>query len=516
MNFWLFAPEFALTGAAFAVLGVDLVLPRERKGYLPALSLVGLAGVLVLSLWYLWGKNDQLYDGLFLIDNYSLFFKGFFLVLGMLVVLVSVEYVRQHLSRPGEYYGILLFSVLAMMLMAASGELLTAYISLELLSFSLYVLVSYGRHGLKPSEASVKYILLGAFASALLLYGISQVYGILGTTRFDEIHAALALADAPLNPAVLVGLALIIAGLGFKVAAVPFHMWAPDVYEGAPTPVTAYLAVGSKAAAFALILRLFTQAFMPAFDDWQIVLVVLAALTMTLGNLVALAQTNIKRMLAYSSVGQVGYLLMGVAAISSPLASNGVMLHLVGYAVTNMTVFVGIIAFFNMTGKEEIADFAGLADRHPFIAAAIAMGMFSLAGLPIFAGFTTKFYLFAAAAKEGLLWLAAVAILNSLISLYYYLVVIRHMYIQPAPEMELEPQPEPALAHNPGPPPDADAPVPSPEPSPTEAPVGRGPSPARLIIGVLALMVLGTIFVGVYPFPVVEVIEAATGALPLE
>ena len=317
MNFWLFAPEFALTGAAFAVLGVDLVLPRERKGYLPALSLVGLAGVLVLSLWYLWGKNDQLYDGLFLIDNYSLFFKGFFLVLGMLVVLVSVEYVRQHLSRPGEYYGILLFSVLAMMLMAASGELLTAYISLELLSFSLYVLVSYGRHGLKPSEASVKYILLGAFASALLLYGISQVYGILGTTRFDEIHAALALADAPLNPAVLVGLALIIAGLGFKVAAVPFHMWAPDVYEGAPTPVTAYLAVGSKAAAFALILRLFTQAFMPAFDDWQIVLVVLAALTMTLGNLVALAQTNIKRMLAYSSVGQVGYLLMGCGNIAA-------------------------------------------------------------------------------------------------------------------------------------------------------------------------------------------------------
>ena len=473
MNFWLFAPEFALTGAAFAVLGVDLVLPRERKGYLPALSLVGLAGVLVLSLWYLWGKNDQLYDGLFLIDNYSLFFKGFFLVLGMLVVLVSVEYVRQHLSRPGEYYGILLFSVLAMMLMAASGELLTAYISLELLSFSLYVLVSYGRHGLKPSEASVKYILLGAFASALLLYGISQVYGILGTTRFDEIHAALALADAPLNPAVLVGLALIIAGLGFKVAAVPFHMWAPDVYEGAPTPVTAYLAVGSKAAAFALILRLFTQAFMPAFDDWQIVLVVLAALTMTLGNLVALAQTNIKRMLAYSSVGQVGYLLMGVAAISSPLASNGVILHLAGYGITNLAAFLCIIVFFNATGKEHISDFAGLARRSPFVAMVLTASLFSLAGLPFFAGFTTKFYLFTAGGG-GRAAVAGCAGDNQ----QRHIALLLHddneaMYMVPAED---------------------DSPVPV----------------SALSRGVLGAMLVGIIAIGVYPAPLVDAIDAAT------
>ena len=472
MNFWLFAPEFALTGAAFAVLGVDLLLPRERKGYLPALSLVGLAAVLVLSLSYLWGKNEQLYDGLFLIDDFSLFFKGFFLVLGMLAVLVSVEYVRQHLSRPGEYYGILLFSVLAMMMMAASGELLTAYISLELLSFSLYVLVSFGRHGFKPSEAGVKYILLGAFASALLLYGISQVYGILGTTRFDEIHAALAVADSPLNPAVLVGLALIIAGLGFKVAAVPFHMWAPDVYEGAPTPVTAYLAVGSKAAAFALILRLFTQAFMPAFDDWQIVLVVLAALTMTLGNLVALAQSNIKRMLAYSSVGQVGYLLMGVAAIS-PLASNGVILHLAGYGITNLAVFMCIIVFYNATGKENIPAFAGLARRSPFVAMVLTASLFSLAGLPFFAGFTTKFYLFTAVAQGDLLWLVALAITNSVISLYYYMMVMKQMYMMPAED---------------------DSPVPV----------------STLSRGVLGALLVGIIAIGVYPAPLVDAIDAAT------
>jgi NADH-quinone oxidoreductase subunit N len=475
MNYLLLAPEFALTAVAFVVLGVDLLLPRDKKGYLPALSLVGLVGVFALSLRYLWGKDTNLYDGLFLIDNFSLFFKAFFLVLGALVVLSSVDYVKRNLSHPGEYYGILLFSILAMVLMAASGELLTAYISLELLSFCLYVLVSYGRHGLKPSEAGVKYILLGAFASALLLYGISQVYGMLGTTRFEEIHAALLLEETPLNPAVLVGLALIVAGLGFKVAAVPFHMWAPDVYEGAPTPVTAYLAVGSKAAAFALILRLFAQAFMPAIDDWQIILVILAALTMTVGNLVALAQRNIKRMLAYSSIGQVGYLLMGVAALS-PLASNGVILHLAGYGVTNLAAFLCVIIFYNATSKEEVTDFAGLADRAPLVAMAMSVALFSLAGLPFFAGFTTKFYLFTAAADEGLLWLVGLAMTNSLISLYYYMMVIKQMYMVPADES----------------------------------------TPLRVSLvsgGVLGVLIAGIILIGVYPGPLVDAIEGATRAI---
>ena len=475
MNYLLFAPEFMLTAVAFGVLGLDLFLPKDRKGYLPALSLVGLVGVFVLSLRYLWGKDADLYGGLFLIDNFSLFFKAFFLVLGALIVLSSVDYVKKHLSHPGEYYGILMFSILAMMLMAGSGELLTAYIALELLSFSLYVLVSYGRDGLKPSEAGVKYILLGAFASALLLYGISQVYGMLGTTRFDEIHAALLLGGTPLNPAVLVGLALIVAGLGFKIAAVPFHMWAPDIYEGAPTPVTAYLGVGSKAAAFALILRLFAQAFMPAIDDWQIILVILAALTMTVGNMVALAQSNIKRMLAYSSIGQVGYLLMGVAALSS-LASNGVILHLVGYGVTNLAAFLCVIIFYNATNKEEISDFAGLADRSPLVALAMSVALFSLAGLPFFAGFTTKFYLFTAAANEGLLWLVGLAMTTSLISLYYYLMVIKQMYMVPADDNT------PVLV-------------------------------SRVSGGALGLMVAGIIVIGIYPGPLVDAIEAATRAI---
>ena len=433
MNFMLFLPEFLLAGLAFGVLGIDLFLSRERKIYLPWITLVGLVVVLVVSLRYMWGRDTDLYDGLFLVDNFSLFFKGFFLVLGALVVLVSVDYVKKHLSHPGEYYGILLFSILGMMLMTAAGELLTAYISLELLSFSLYVLVSHGRNNPKSNEAGIKYILLGAFASALLLYGISQVYGMLGTTTVlgDRERSLLSGQSGPLNPALLVGLALIVAGLGFKVAAVPFHMWAPDVYEGAPTPITAYLAVGSKAAAFALILRLFSQAFLPAIDDWQIILVVLAALTMTVGNLVALAQDNIKRMLAYSSIGHVGYLLLGVAALS-PLASDGVIFHLAGYGVTNLAAFLCVIIFYNATNREDIAGFAGLADRAPYLAMALTVALFSLAGLPFFAGFTTKFYLFTAAAEGGLLWLVGLAIVNSLISLYYYLMVIKQMYMVPA------------------------------------------------------------------------------------
>ncbi len=486
-DFTLLLPEFLLAGLAFLVLTVDLFLRSERKDLLPYLAIVGLGGVLAFSLVFLWNRDSNLYEGVIRVDAYALFFKAFFLVLGGFVILSSVEFVRRHLAHPGEYYGILLFSFLAMILLASSGELLTAYISLELLSFTLYVLVSYDRYNPKSNEAGTKYILLGAFSSALLLYGISLIYGMLGTTRFDGIHDQLAamVAQGSLNPSVLAGLVLIIAGLGFKVAVVPFHMWAPDVYEGAPTPITAYLAVGSKVAGFALILRLFAEAFMPAIGDWQVILAILAALTMTLGNLVALTQRNIKRLLAYSSIGQVGYLLLGVAALGhlgsdivepSRLASSGLILHLVGYGVTNMAAFLCIIAVFNVSSKENISDLAGLAQRAPFVAMVFAVSLFSLAGLPFFAGFTTKFYLFTAAANEGLLWLSGLAILNSVISLYYYLVVIRQMYIQPAAD-----------------------------PAPIRIPA--------LTSGTLAVLLLGIFLIGVYPGPLVDAIQGAVSAI---
>ena len=485
-NFLLLLSEFIVTGLAFVVLGLDLFLPERRKWVLPIVAVVGLVAALVVSLRYLWGVSDSLYDGVIRVDGYALFFKAFFIALGGVVVLVSVDFVRRNLEHPGEYYGILLFTVVAMMLLAASGELLTAYISLELLSFGLYVLVAYDRYNAKSNEGATKYILLGAFSSALLLFGISQVYGLLGTTRFDEISSALSSADA-LSPGLILGIALIIAGLGFKVAAVPFHMWAPDAYEGAPIPITAHLAVGSKAAAFALVLRLFAEAFMPIVEQWQILLIGLAVITMLLGNLVALAQRNLKRLLAYSSVGQVGYLLMGVAALAatgsggvslelSHLASNGIMLHLVAYAVTNMAAFLCLAAVFNITGRDDIAGMAGVARRAPLVGLVFAVSLFSLAGLPIFVGFTSKFYLFNAAAAQGLLWVAGIAIFSSLISLYYYLQVVRQLYIEPAEDA---------------------APIPVP----------------RLTLGVLGALFAGMVGLGVYPAPLMEAVQYASDAL---
>jgi NADH-quinone oxidoreductase subunit N len=299
------------------------------------------------------------------------------------------------------------------------------------------------------------------------------------------------------------------AGLAFKVAAAPFHMWAPDVYEGAPLPVTAYLAIGSTTAAFALILRLAAEGFLPAgglWSQWQLVVAVLAAVSMLVGNLVALAQHNIKRLMAYSSIGHTGFILAGVAALTpdSPLASNAVMLYLAGYAVTNLVVFAGIIAYFNRTGRELIADFAGLAGEQPFLAAAIAIGLFSLGGLPIFAGFAIKFYLFIALAESGFLWLAGLAIFSSLISLYYYLQIIRQMYIEPGAELS-----EAAIGDV------RNEAVPDQQREPPE-PVLTGASwfaPPGLLLGVLAVGLLAVVLIGVYPAPLLDLIEAASQAI---
>ncbi|MSQ11263.1 MAG: NADH-quinone oxidoreductase subunit N [Dehalococcoidia bacterium] len=474
VNYHLLWPELLMVILAFGVFGADLVLRPRRRWLLVASSVVGMAGILAFTLAYLWDKDTSLYDGIFQVDNYSLFFNAFFLVLGVAVVLSSVQFVQKHLTHPGEYYGLLLFSIVGMMLMAAAGELLTAYISLELLSFSLYILTSYARDEPKSNEAGVKYVLLGAFSSAILLYGISLVYGAVGATRFEDIAVALAATDG-VNPLLMVGIGLIVAGMGFKVAAVPFHMWAPDVYEGAPLPITAYIAVGSKVAAFALLLRLFTEAFLPAIDQWRMLIAIMAVATMTVGNLVALAQTSLKRLLAYSSIAHVGYLLMGIAALSDT-SSTGLMLYLVGYAVTNMLLFAAVIAFYNRTGRDEISALAGLHERSPFLAATMTAALFSLSGLPFFAGFIAKFYLFSAVAKADMLWLAGLAILNSLISLYYYLMVIKQIYINPAQEKSrLQVSPE--------------------------------------LLALIAVLALGVLFVGVYPDPVVDAIEAATRAI---
>jgi len=474
MKFNLLGPEFLLAALAFLIFTLDLLLPKQRKIWLAVVSIAGLLGILVFSVSYLWGVQDHLFDGLLRVDDYALFFKVLFIGFGVILVLMSIGFVKQYLSHPGEYYAIILISVLAMTLLAASGELLTAYIALELLSFCLYILAGYARYDPKSNEASVKYILLGAFSSALLLYGISLLYGVLGSTHFSEMSIALEGMEG-VNGRFLIGMALLVAGFGFKLAVVPFHMWAPDVYEGAPLPITAYIAVGSKAAAIALVLRVFSEALWPVVGEWGIVLAVLAGITMVVGNLVALTQHSFKRMLAYSSIGQVGYMVMGVAALS-PLAATGLILHVVGYAATNLIVFSVLIVFYNSTQRDQISDFAGFSERSPFLAGALTIALLSLAGLPFFAGFVTKFYLFLAVANGGYLWLSGLAIAASVVSLYYYLMVIKQMYIEPARESSLI------------------------QASPT-------------MLGVIGALAIVVVLIGVYPAPLLGVIEAATATI---
>jgi NADH-quinone oxidoreductase subunit N len=433
LDYSLITPDLMLLGLIFVALALDLMLPRSQKQLIGWVSVFGLAGTAAAATAQ-WGLREN-FAGVIRIDEFSVFFKITFLLAAIGIVLISMDYVQRFLPHPGEYYGLVLGGTLGMVLMAEANELLTAYIALELLSFSSYVLVSYAKTNLKSNEAGLKYIILGSFSSALLLYGISLIYGTAGTSYLPDLNDAVSnFRDLP--PAFVMGLALVTAGLGFKIAAVPFHMWTPDVYEGAPTPVTAYLSVSSKAAGFALVLRFLIGGLLPLQDTFVTVFGLLAVLTMTLGNLVAIQQRNVKRLLAYSSISQAGYVMVGLAAITrdasvSEMATRGMMLHLLGYVFTNLASFGALIAFQNASGgRELISDMAGFARRAPFPALVMMAGLFSLAGMPLFAGFVTKFYLFAAAARAGLLWLVAIAVINSTISLYYYLLVVYEMYVR--------------------------------------------------------------------------------------
>ena len=477
VDFSLLFPEMALAALGFLVLVVDLILPQDkvarRNAAAAAVAVLGMVAVGALAVVTTPDRGTSVYGGLLFIDAYALLFKLLFLGVGIAVVLMSAEYVGRVIRHPGEFYGLVVFSVLGSALMASAGELLTAYVALELLSFCLFVLVGLTRGDRRSAEASTKYILLGAISSAVMLYGISLLYGTAGTTVFAEMGAQF---WANFSPTVIVGFAMLLAGFGFKLALVPFHLWAPDVYEGAPTPVTALVAVLSKAATFALLLRFLAEASLSTFDEWQLALAVLAALTMTVGTLTALAQHNIKRLFAYSSIAQVGFVMVGVVAMTEA-AANAVLLHLVGYAFSNLAAFAVIVSVEAKTRKEEIADYAGLSTASPLMAMVLTAALFSLAGLPIFAGFITKFYLFTTAADAGYLWLAVLAIANSVISLYYYLRIVREMYIT-----------EPAAA-----------------PERIRLPAASA--------GALWALLAGTIAIGVYPGPVAAAVDAATDAL---
>jgi NADH-quinone oxidoreductase subunit N len=416
------------------VILLDLFVARKSLPAVVAFLGTLVAGGFAISMW---GTAQSMFSGHIAVDNYALFFKVLILGIAGLVVLATTDYAAKLSRFRGEYFALVLTSALGLMIMAAGTDLITIYVGLELASISLYALTGFLKEP-KSTEASLKYLLLGATASAVLLYGMALVFGTTGHTNLAQIAAAiqaLSLDDVTSHPALLLGIVMVAAGFGFKIAAAPFHMWVPDVYEGAPTPITAYLSVASKSAGFAVILRVFYTAFgLPGSlsQQWGALFAALAAVSMTLGNLSAIPQTNIKRMLGYSSIAQAGYILVGLAAAGASsadvLGRSGVLFFLAGYALTNLGAFIAIIAISGKVNSDLIQDFAGMGRRAPVITAALTLCLISLVGMPPAVGFMGKFYIFSGAVQNGLLWLVIIAVINSVISAYYYLRVVKVMW----------------------------------------------------------------------------------------
>ena len=421
-------PVLIVTVACFACLLLDASPRGARPGVLAATGVLGVVGAIGVSA-LLWGGPATAFQGMLVVDGFALFLNAVIGAAAVLVLLLSVGYLPRQGVAAGEYYALALFATVGMMLMAAGTDLLVIFLALELMSLSLYVLAGTFRTRPDGHEAALKYFLLGAFASGFFLYGIALLYGATGTTNLARLGTALAAPGAAGNPMVLAGLALLLVGFGFKTSTVPFHQWAPDVYQGAPTPVAAFIATGSKAAAFGGLLRVLA-AMRPLEADWTTVLWGLAALTMTVGNVVALVQGNVKRLLAYSSVAHVGYMLVGLAAGLEP-GSPAVLFYLAVYAIASVGAF-GVILLLEREGEEavDLAAFGGLSGPHPVLALGLTVFLLALIGMPPTAGFVGKFYLFSAAIQQGLVGLAVIAVLNSVVAAYYYLRLIVYMYMR--------------------------------------------------------------------------------------
>jgi len=429
VDWWALGAVLVLSAGAMLLLLLEFVpaRPGTSRGAVVALLSLVAAGA---SVFRVREARRSLFDGMFLHDGFTVFFTLLFCAVGAVAVLQSWDYVRRTRINHGEYYALLLASVLGMVIMAASNDLITVFLGLELMSLALYVLVGFRRGRLESSEAALKYFLLGAFASGFLLYGIALLYGATGTTNLGRMAAFL--AESPLlgNPMLLMGGLLVLVGFGFKVAAVPFHMWTPDAYEGAPTTVTGFMSAGAKAAGFAALLRLVIVALPGLAGEWRPMLSWIAILTMTVGNVTALLQTNVKRMLAYSSIAHAGYLLVAVVAGGAG-GGAAAMFYLAVYSLMNLGAF-GILAMLGREQEERVtlSDLAGLATRHPALAAAMAVFMLSLGGIPPTAGFMGKLYVFGVAVDAGLVPLVVVGVLNSVVSIYYYLRVTVVMYMR--------------------------------------------------------------------------------------
>jgi NADH-quinone oxidoreductase subunit N len=432
INLATIMPEIILSVVGMVLLLVNVFVPSKSKGYLAWLSLAGLVAA-GYSAAIGWGQTIESFSGSVVLDNFAIFFKLIFVVAAGLAVLISDQYMEREGCNHGELYPLVLFTTVGMMLMASGTDMMTIFLGLELMSISLYVLAGFNRANVKSNESGLKYFLLGAFSTGFLLYGMALVYGATGSTRIAAIATAAAQMQAP-STMFLIGALLILTGFAFKIAAAPFHMWTPDVYEGAPTPITALMSAGPKAAGFAAFLRMFLVAFPTLHADWSDLLWVLAVLTMTVGNITALRQDNIKRMLAYSSIAHAGYALVGFTAANAT-GISGILFYMLSYAFMNIGAFA-VVVLVAKQGETNgnVQDFAGLGHKRPALAAVMTLFLFSLAGMPPTAGFIGKFYLFSGAVEAGYVWLAIIGVLNSAASVYYYLRVMVFMYMKPSEE----------------------------------------------------------------------------------
>jgi len=479
-------PELLVVFAACAVLALDPITPSSKKDGLAWLSLGTMAICMGLTAAR-FGSPTTAFGGLVVIDNYSCFWKLLLYFVTGLTILLSFPYLKEERIYLGEYYGFILLALSGMMVMVSGADLLTIYLGTELMSLSLYVMAGLKRADAKSLEASAKYFVLGAFSSGILLYGISLLYGSAGSTQLPAIAAAIAGRSLD-DPLLLFATILIAVGFSFKLAVVPFHMWTPDVYQGAPTSVTAFMAVASKAASFGAFMRVFVEGLGGVRANWSLMFLLLCIGTLILGNIVALVQTNVKRMLAYSSIAHAGYALIGVVAAGrlapaeASSAVSSVMLYIALYAFMTFGAFT-IIAMLRKGGLEgdEIEDFSGLAKRHPFAALLMMVFMVSLAGIPPTAGFIGKFYVFMSAVQAGLTWLAVLALVFAAISAYFYLRLVMVMYMR--------------------------------EPGAVTALSPRFVSSPALSI-VLACAIAGVVFFGLYPDPIVNL--ATQAALTLK
>jgi NADH-quinone oxidoreductase subunit N len=476
-------------GWAMALLVVGLFIPRNRSRIVGYLALLGIGGAAIVGV-PLWNSSATTFSGMLTLDNYSLALNWIFLLTAAITITISLDYLsRQGIERT-EYYTLILFATGGMMLLAQGTDLIILFLGLETLSITLYVLAGFAYPRVSSEEAAIKYLLVGAFGAGFLVFGLALLYGATGTSNLAEIGTKLAqgLPGEDLTLA-LIGTALVIVGFGYKISMAPFHMWTPDVYEGSPTPVAAFMAVGSKAAGFAALTRFLAIALSSHYQTWSTILAVLAAITMLVGNITALSQNNVKRMLAYSSIGHAGYILMGVLAAGSPDQAvsargvQGLLFYLLAYALTNLCAFAVLIAL-EQRGESawDLSDFAGLWRRQldqgqwPLLSLAMSICMFSLAGIPPTIGFWGKFYVFTAAWQAGLQWLAIVAVISSAIAAFFYLRIVVQMHMRDSVR-DVQPASD------------------------------RG-----LVIGI-TLAALGVILLGIIPTPLIELVQQSVLAL---